>query len=157
MKNTVVSQLFEVFIKRKITLSLAESCTGGALSATLTAIPNCSQFFLGSVIAYTNQVKIDLLGVHADLILKEGAVSQSVVLQMAEGICRLTSSDYSLAVSGVAGPSGGTCEKPVGTVWIAIHCKNKGTHAWCLHLKGNRQEIINETIKDSLEKLLNQL
>ena len=100
------------------TVSVAESCTGGMLAARLTDRPGASERFLGGVVAYTNQAKSEILGVDADLIEAHGAVSQEVAEAMADGALRRFGSDFAIAVTGIAGPDGGTDEKPVGTVWI---------------------------------------
>lgn len=101
------------------TIATAESCTGGRLAAALNAQPGASAYYLGSVIAYANEVKQQVLGVQANTLIEHGAVSEQTVRQMAEGVRRLMHSDYAIATSGIAGPDGGTADKPVGTVWIA--------------------------------------
>jgi len=104
----------------KLTLSTAESCTGGRIASLITSVPGSSNWFRGSVVAYDNSVKTDLLGVNPETIRRHGAVSEETVREMAEGMLRLVKTDYAIAVTGIAGPDGGTPEKPVGTVWIAI-------------------------------------
>jgi nicotinamide-nucleotide amidase len=117
---SVEQSVAEGLTERGETLSTAESCTGGAIATRFTAMAGASAYFLGGVVAYSNAVKRDLLGVRAEDLEKYGAVSQTVARQMAEGIRRLTGSTYALATTGIAGPDGGTPEKPVGTVWIAL-------------------------------------
>lgn len=112
--------LGELLKSRNATLSTAESCTGGYIAHLITSIPGSSAYFLGGMVSYSNELKMDGLGVDAQLIEKHGAVSQEVVEAMAAGSIKLTNSDYSIACSGIAGPDGGTDEKPVGTVWVAI-------------------------------------
>lgn len=107
------------------TLSTAESCTGGSVAKMLTSISGSSSYFNGSIVSYTNQSKVDLLNVNTSVIEKFGAVSQEVVEQMAANIRVKFNSDYGISTSGIAGPSGGTKEKPVGTVWIAVASKNR--------------------------------
>ena len=102
------------------TFACAESCTGGNLAHLITAIPGASRYFLGGVVAYSNEVKINVLGVCAEDLHTYGAVSEQVALQMAQGVRKLTGADYAVATTGIAGPDGGTAEKPVGTVWIAV-------------------------------------
>jgi len=109
--------------KRGLTLSTAESCTGGRIAHLLTSIPGSSAYFTGSVVAYDNRIKVEALGVDPASLETEGAVSQTVVEQMAAGIRQRFGTDLSLAVSGIAGPDGGSPEKPVGTVWICA-CSN---------------------------------
>ena len=112
----IISDLLK---SKGLTLATAESCTGGNIAHQLTLIPGSSEFFKGSVVAYSNDIKTGVLGVSADDIESEGAVSQTVVEQMAKGIRKLMNTDFAIATSGIAGPSGGTPEKPVGTVWIS--------------------------------------
>lgn len=125
---------------RKLTVGVAESCTGGLLGARLTAIPGSSDVVLGGIIAYANDVKRDLLGVDERAIREHGAVSEAVVRQMATGARRATRSNIGLAITGVAGPGGGTEEKPVGTVWIATDIEGV-IEARLLKLWGDREEI----------------
>jgi len=106
-------------------VATAESCTGGNIAHQFTLIPGSSDFFKGSVVAYSNEIKTSVLQVSATDLEKEGAVSQSVVEQMADGVRKLLKSDVSIATSGIAGPTGGTVEKPVGTVWIAVSSVEK--------------------------------
>jgi nicotinamide-nucleotide amidase len=105
---------------RNATLSTAESCTGGYLAHLITSIPGSSEYYRGSVIAYANDVKMNQLGVSAESLAKFGAVSEQVVREMAKGARALFATKYALATSGIAGPDGGTPEKPVGLVWIAL-------------------------------------
>ncbi|MDR1225800.1 MAG: CinA family nicotinamide mononucleotide deamidase-related protein [Prevotellaceae bacterium] len=102
------------------TVSTAESCTGGRIASMLTSIAGSSAYFKGSVVSYANDVKVNVLGVNAYDIVRYGAVSQTVAEQMARGVQRLVKTDYAMATSGIAGPGGGTPEKPVGTVWVAV-------------------------------------
>ncbi len=110
----------EMLNKRKLTLSTAESCTGGRIAEMITSIPGSSSYFRGSVIAYDNSVKKHLLGVPDDIMKKYGAVSRQIAEQMASRVRKLIGTDFSVATSGIAGPDGGTDSKPVGTVWIAV-------------------------------------
>lgn len=107
------------------TISTAESCTGGNIAHLITEIAGCSDYFKGSVVAYSNKVKQNVLNVSEENLLKYGAVSQQVVEEMAKGAIKLLKTDYAIATSGIAGPEGGTTEKPVGTVWIAVASKDK--------------------------------
>ena len=111
--------LGELLQQKSCTIATAESCTGGRLAAALNAQPGSSAYYLGSVVAYANEVKEQVLGVEHDTLAQHGAVSEQTVREMAEGVRRLMHTDYSIATSGIAGPDGGTEEKPVGTVWIA--------------------------------------
>jgi len=118
--KTLIERISTVLIRQGATLSLAESCTGGALAALFTSRAGASAYFKGGVIAYSNEIKRDLLGVEADTLTEHGAVSCEVACRMAEGVRRICRSDYSIAVTGIAGPDGGSPDKPVGTVWIAV-------------------------------------
>jgi len=118
--DSLASVVLAALRQRGETLAVAESCTGGGIGAALTAVPGSSDGFLGGVIAYANRVKQEVLGVPADLLEAHGAVSDPVAIAMAEGARRLTGSTWALAVSGVAGPGGGSAEKPVGLVHIAL-------------------------------------
>ena len=106
--------------ERKQTLATAESCTGGSIAVRFTALPGASAYFRCGVVAYSNEAKADILGVRADDITRYGAVSEQVARQMAEGARRVAGADYAIATTGIAGPTGGSEEKPVGTVWIAV-------------------------------------
>ncbi|MCU0459635.1 MAG: competence/damage-inducible protein A [Bacteroidales bacterium] len=105
---------------RNLTLATAESCTGGKIASLITSVPGSSGWFIGSVVAYSNSIKTGLLGVDPGTIRRYGAVSEECVREMAEGVLRLSGAEYAIAVTGIAGPDGGTPEKPVGTVWIAV-------------------------------------
>ena len=120
------------------TIATAESCTGGRLAAALNAQSGSSAYYMGSVIAYDNSVKTNLLGVPQDILNTDGAVGESTVRQMAEGVRKLLGTDYAIATSGIAGPTGGTAEKPVGTVWIAW-ATPEGTKAQCFHFGAARE------------------
>ena len=105
-------------------LATAESCTGGLLSHRITNVPGSSAYFRGGVVAYANLAKSELLGVKSETLEHHGAVSQETVLEMGRGVCRLMAADIGVAISGIAGPGGGTAEKPVGLVWIALAAGN---------------------------------
>ena len=111
--------LGELLKQRNASIATAESCTGGRLAAALNALPGSSAYYQGSVVAYANEVKEQVLGVEHDTLMQYGAVSEQTVREMAEGVRRLMHTDYAIATSGIAGPDGGTEDKPVGTVWIA--------------------------------------
>ncbi len=115
----------QLLLAKSATLSSAESCTGGNIAHLLTSIPGCSRYYEGSVVSYSNKVKENVLGISAETIEQYGAVSEQVVSQMAKGVREILSSDYAIATSGIAGPSGGSKDKPVGTTWIAVANKTK--------------------------------
>lgn len=124
-EDALEKQIGEVLRKKKVTIATAESCTGGEIAHLLTSVPGSSDYFKGAVVSYANEVKVNVLGVNATDIEKEGAVSETVVVQMAEGVKKLMGTDYAVSTSGVAGPEGGTPEKPVGTVWIGVTTPEK--------------------------------
>lgn len=139
--DSVAHAVGDTLTRHNKTLAVAESCTGGAVSTSFTAISGASKYFLGSVVSYSNDVKTDILGVSRDDLAQYGAVSRQVAAQMAEGVRKLCGSDYAIATTGIAGPDGGTPEKPVGTVWIAVATPD-GTVEKRLTLGGRREQII---------------
>lgn len=152
MNESIEYQIHQTLIDRQQTLSLAESCTGGALAVRFTQLAGCSQYFLGSIIAYSNRLKVNVLNVDEAIIHSKGAVSEEVAEQMVEGVLNLTQSDVGIAVTGIAGPGGGATLKPVGTICAAIAFKGQRPETWTFHLEGNRQKVINQTV----DVLLNQ-
>lgn len=134
------------------TVSAAESCTGGTIAALFTSVPGSSEYFLGSVTSYANSVKTGVLGVSPEIIEKHGAVSSECVAQMAEGVRRITGSDFSVATSGIAGPGGGSEAKPVGTVWIGVS-SIAGTKTYLMTLKGDRKRNIERFAANALNFL----
>jgi nicotinamide-nucleotide amidase len=139
-RNDIAAIVLDACRSRGLTLAVAESCTGGLLGARLTAIPGSSDVVLGGVIAYANAVKTGVLGVDAAALGRDGAVSESVVLSMAAGARRVTGADVGIGITGIAGPGGGTADKPVGTVWIASDIQGR-TASRRLKLIGDRDEI----------------
>jgi len=138
--------------EKKATLSTAESCTGGYIAHRITTVPGSSNYFIGSVVAYSNRIKENSLDIPKDIIEKYGAVSKETVVAMAENISKKFRTDYSIAVSGIAGPDGGTPEKPVGTVWLAIAHPN-GIFTTKLQLGNFRERVIMETSLHALNNL----
>jgi len=149
MPEEVVGKLL---VERKQTVSTAESCTGGYLAHLITSVPGSSAYYTGSVVSYANEVKMIELGVNSRDLLKHGAVSQTVVEQMALGIKKKLKTDYALAVSGIAGPDGGTKEKPVGTVWIAV-ATPKNVHSKLFHFGEHRGRNIRRSALAALNML----
>lgn len=150
--DTLQECIGRVLKKHGKTVSAAESCTGGTISALFTGIPGSSEFYLGSVTSYANSVKTEVLGVPAEIIASHGAVSSECVAAMAEGVRKLTGSDYSVATSGIAGPGGGTEEKPVGLVWIGVSSQ-KGTETLKLTFRGDRKRNIERFASSALDTL----
>lgn len=134
------------------TLSVAESCTGGALSAAFTAIAGASEYFMGSVTSYSNRVKEEVLGVSGEDLERYGAVSQSVACQMAQGVRRLCHSYYGIATTGIAGPTGATADQPVGTIWIAISSPER-TIAEEVHYGRLRKQNIERAVAAAINML----
>ena len=151
--SVIVSRLADALRARGLTCATAESCTGGLIGAKLTAVPGSSEWYAGGVISYANSVKIGLLGVPEEDITAFGAVSEPVVRAMALGACRATGADAACSVSGVAGPGGGTPEKPVGTVWIGW-CLHGQTRARRFQFSGDRASIREQTAQEALRGLL---
>ena len=141
-----------------MTIATAESCTGGRLAAALNAQSGSSAYYMGSVVAYANEVKEQVLGVQHDTLVQNGAVSEQTVRQMAEGVRALMHTDYAIATSGIAGPTGGTPDKPVGTVWIAWATPT-GTEAQCFHFGAarEREQITHRAVTTALVKLIQSL
>ena len=150
------NELTEHLLQHKQTISIAESCTGGYISHIITSKNGSSKYFSGSIVAYSNNVKENILGVNKNDIIKYGAVSKQVVEQMASGVRQKLNSDFSIATSGIAGPDGGSKEKPVGTIWIAVSSKN-GTISKMFSLNGTRQENIKQSSYEALELLKESL
>ncbi len=117
--ETIESAIQKLFIEQHLTLSTAESCTGGYIAHKITSVPRSSQYYMGSVVAYDNRIKQEVLGISDEILNLHGAVSKETVTAMAENIRIQFKTDYSIAVSGIAGPGGGTPDKPIGTVWVA--------------------------------------
>jgi len=132
--------VFNIMKSNQLTLSIAESCTGGLLGNRITNISHSSTFFKGGIIAYSNQLKIDLLNIDPDLVETKGAVSREIAKEMAKNIKKITGSDYGIGITGIAGPTGGTLEKPVGLVYISTAGLKKNT-VNKYQLKGNRKII----------------
>ena len=150
-------RLVELLMRKGLTIATAESCTGGAVSQAITSVAGCSDVMLGAVVAYHNSVKSNILGVKEDTIEQYGAVSEETVKEMAEGIARITGSDCSIATSGIAGPGGGTVEKPVGTVWIASKIKGETTTRLLQLGNRGRKENIAATVDEVLDLIYSKL
>jgi nicotinamide-nucleotide amidase len=136
------------------TLAVAESCTGGRLAAAFTARAGASVYFLGGVVAYSNEVKINVLGVSREAIEEYGAVSREVAEEMARGARRITGAGWALSTTGIAGPGGGTPEKPVGTVWIALASPDGTVSAQKFNFSGSRLEVMNQATNAAIEMLI---
>lgn len=144
--------LAQQLLQRGETVATAESCTGGLIAATLTEIAGSSAWFGWGVVSYANQAKQQLLQVNAHTLATDGAVSQAVVEQMAIGVRQLSGANWAIAVSGIAGPSGGSVDKPVGTVWIAV-AGAQGCTSRCHLFTGDRQHVRAHTVLMALQQL----
>lgn len=140
----------------KLTLSTAESCTGGRIASLVTSVPGSSAWFRGSVVAYSNDIKVNILGVNEETLERFGAVSRETAEEMARGIRRITGTDFSVSATGIAGPSGGSPDKPVGTVWIAVDSP-LGTVANMFRFADDRYVNISRSSYTALDMLRKQI
>lgn len=139
------------------TLSTAESCTGGAIAAALVKRAGASNYFAGSVVAYSNTLKMNFLGVKEKTLTEHGAVSEQTAIEMVAGLLAHTKTTFGIAVTGIAGPDGGTDEKPVGTVCIAIARQEEQPKVKTYHFAGTREAIIEQTVTQALELLMGNM
>ncbi|MBQ8672574.1 MAG: CinA family protein [Bacteroides sp.] len=119
------NRIAQLLTAKKITLSTAESCTGGGIASAITSVPGSSEYFVGGIVAYSNELKVALLDVNPQTLEQYGAVSRETVTEMAKGAMKRMKTDCAVATSGIAGPGGGTPDKPVGTIWIAVAYKKE--------------------------------
>lgn len=154
--ESVEKQIAAILLERGATLSTAESCSGGSIAKRITALNGASQYFKGGIVAYDNSIKSGVLGVSEELIEKHGAVSSEVVEAMANRAAALFNTDYAVSTSGIAGPTGGTLEKPVGTVWIGIRTPEK-TFSIRKVFGNLREQNIDYTTSNALFLLLEKL
>jgi len=154
--EALILQIKNNLIEKSLTLAVAESCTGGLLSHTLTGISGSSLYFLGGMIVYSNQIKIENLGVREQTILLHGAVSQQTAQEMAENIRIKFHADIGLSTTGIAGPTGGSPTKPVGLVWLGISTIEK-TKVFNCHFIGTREQVQDRSVRKILSILINHL
>jgi len=150
----LAAQVGEMLKSHGLMLAAAESCTGGGVAQAITEIPGSSYWFERGFVTYANASKVEMLGVREETLRQHGAVSEATVREMAEGALRHSHANISLAVSGIAGPAGGTPEKPVGTVFFAWSMRGGATHARKHLLTGNRAEIRAQSVRIALQGLL---
>lgn len=156
-ENATVEELVHRWmIENGKTLSVAESCTGGAIASKFTAMAGASAYFHAGVVSYSNEAKRDILGVDMEDIIRYGAVSETVAIQMAEGAKRAGGSDYAISTTGIAGPTGGSAEKPVGTVWFGV-ATPKGSFAVMKNCGTDRQQIIDRAVAHAIKLLYDNL
>jgi PncC family amidohydrolase len=154
--NSLETQVGHLLQERGLKLVLAESCTGGLLGSRITDVPGSSEYFLGSVVAYAYEAKVNLLGVAWDTLNTKGAVSRETVLEMARGIRNRMQADIAISVSGIAGPGGGTPEKPVGTTWIGFVVDGE-ERAEVFYFSGDRESNKVLAVEAALQMLLHYL
>ena len=151
-RETHLKAIITTLTERSQTVTFAESCTGGRIAAALTGISGASAVLEGSVVSYANRIKEQWLGVRAETLRRHGAVSRECVHEMLEGILKMTDADYAVAVSGIAGPTGGTADKPVGTVYIGI--RSPRHEAIYHHLfSGDRHAVQEQSVDFAITKL----
>ena len=150
-----LAQLAERCCAEHLRLATAESCTGGWIAKVLTDLPGSSVWFEAGIVSYSNEAKQSLLGVDAATIAQYGAVSEETVRAMAKGVLNKTNAHLSVAVSGVAGPGGGSEEKPVGTVWLAWF-DSRNEHCWsqCYQFEGDRDQVRTQSVEAAINGLL---
>lgn len=153
---SVEEQIHKILTQRVKTLSTAESCTGGRIASLFTAMPGASAYFLCGVVSYSNAAKANVLGVDHDVIEAKGAVSEEVAIQMAEGVRRISGADYAISTTGIAGPSGGSKDKPVGTVWIGISTPER-SFAVLKNCGTDRSQIISRASAYAVSLLFHEL
>jgi nicotinamide-nucleotide amidase len=154
--ETLPSVVIDRLVERGRTLAVAESCTGGMMAEMLTDVPGSSQAFQGGIVAYDNRVKQQLLGVPADVLDRDGAVSEQTAIAMAKGVRERLATDYGVGITGIAGPGGGTPEKPVGLVFVAV-ADAADTAVYRLQLRGSRAQIRLRTCKQAFWRLLQHI
>ncbi|MBP5644348.1 MAG: competence/damage-inducible protein A [Bacteroidales bacterium] len=154
--ETLAELVHKTLTEQGKTLATAESCTGGTIASRLTALAGASAYFRGGVVAYSNEVKECALGVKHETLTAHGAVSEETVREMAEGVRKRLGADYAIATTGIAGPGGGTPEKPVGTVWVAVSTPER-TVAQLMHYGDRRQQTIDRTANQAYAMLVKEL
>ena len=149
---TVAEKLVELLKPRGLTCATAESCTGGGVGSAITAVPGSSTVFAGGIISYSNEVKAEVLGVSRDDLARVGAVSSEVAAQMAEGTLHLLKTDMAVSLTGIAGPDGGSDEKPVGLVWFGLATKD-GVRTEKAIFRGDRAQVRAQAVTHALGML----
>ncbi|MBR5154999.1 MAG: CinA family protein [Clostridia bacterium] len=148
--ESIETRLCKALLEKNMKIATAESCTGGMIAAKITSVPGASGCFDCGVVTYSNEQKTKLLGVNEKTLLKFGAVSYETALEMCKGVKAISGADFGISVTGIAGPGGGTPEKPVGTVWIGI-CGNDIHQAFRFLFNGNRNQVRQQTVITAME------
>lgn len=157
-RETPEQKVHRIMTDRMVTLAIAESCTGGTIAARFTALPGASAYFKCGIVTYCNETKSIMLNICPDTLYRYGAVSETAVRLMAENVRRAAKADYAIATTGIAGPTGGTKECPVGSVWIAV-ATSAHTTSRLIHADGDRNTVIQEAgsaVIELLEEVLQQ-
>ncbi len=152
--NALATQLHHLLIKNKLIVSTAESCTGGWIAKILTDIPGSSASFERGFVTYSNDAKQDMLGVNSQTLETSGAVSEQTVTEMAQGALKNSQASIAMAVSGIAGPSGGSVDKPVGTVWFAWFKEGQATRTQLRHFAGDRESVRHQSVRQAIVGLI---
>ena len=152
-KSSPEEKVGELLRKRSLTLAVAESCTGGLIAHRITNVPGSSEYFDRGVVSYSNRSKVDLLGVSKEVLAANGAVSEEVALEMAEGVRERSETDFGISTTGIAGPGGGTDEKPVGLVYIGL-AATASSQVKKLSANGSRKENKYDAVTNALECLI---
>lgn len=159
LQPSLESRIGAILTERKLTLATAESCTGGLISHRITNVPGSSAYFVGGVVAYAYDTKEHLLGVHHNTLYDHGAVSKETAVEMARGARRIFSADIAVSVTGIAGPTGGLPNKPIGLTWIALSTRRSETaeqFIWQKDREGNKTESAEAALRMVLEYLTSQ-
>ncbi len=151
-----MDKLFDFLKLNNLTISTAESCTGGMIASAITDVSGSSSFFGTGVVTYSNDAKMKLIGVSKETLDVFGAVSEQTAREMAQGVLKLGDADVSVAVTGIAGPTGGTPEKPVGLVYIGV-CGKGGTYVYKNIFSGNRDQVRKQTVNRAFELVYDYL
>ena len=153
---TQAERLVELLKARGVTCATAESCTGGGVGSAITDVPGASDVYLGGVVSYANKVKCDVLGVSYETLERFGAVSSETAAQMANGVRRLTGADIAVSTTGIAGPGGGSADKPVGLVWFGL-ASATGVTTEKVVFPGSREDVRNAAVEHALGLLLSAI
>ncbi|WP_163834980.1 nicotinamide-nucleotide amidase [Spartinivicinus ruber] len=152
--KALAQQVGTFLIDQQLKLITAESCTGGWVAQVVTSIAGSSNWFEGAFVTYSNAAKRSMLEVSAQSLVQFGAVSKAVVIEMADGALAHSEADLAVAISGIAGPEGGSAEKPVGTVWIAWQLHEHPTITCCFHFSGDREQVRKQAVVEALKGIL---
>ena len=152
-----IDDLCKLLMDKGMTIATAESCTGGMLGAALTSVPGISDCYGYGVVTYSNEAKEKLLGVNHNTLAEHGAVSPETALEMACGALNISGADIAVSITGIAGPGGGTLEKPVGLVYVGIAQKDLKNSVHKLMLKGNRQEVRSQVIDNVIRLIIDSI